>query len=113
MIGLALKRFSLPCFSLPSSIGKLVYKKVECNRPKHVSSFKDSADRKCEMLLKALINFIDPALQLAIAAISVCQIVAKWNKEIQTGFCIPGPNPGKALTNPALYLTLLCLCPRT
>lgn len=59
-----------------------------CNRPclfrlkfitlpkEDVSLFEDSADRKFEMVLKAVFHFAGPGLQLAIAAISVCETKA-------------------------------------
>lgn len=43
-----------------------------------VALFKDSADRKFEMLLEALFALAGQALQLAIAAIFVCQTAAYW-----------------------------------
>lgn len=43
---------------------------------KDVLSFKDSADKKFEMLLKALFNLSGSSLQPAFTAISVCQTTA-------------------------------------
>lgn len=45
-------------------------------------SFKNSVDRHFEALLKGLLALAHPALQLAIAAVTIFQAIASWSRHM-------------------------------